>query len=253
MHNSFKATQDNRFDRNFGGTDKGTADPYVSGYHFIFFKKLPPELETIIKHDINDLGIQNIPQIQRILSASCLSVTPPGGTLNSTEFTGLGGTKWGAPTNFDYGNSLTIRFLEFSRLPILHIFSSWFRLIREYRSGTSPLGTTATSQYTKQAYASTILYWTTKPDGKTVEFSACYTGCYPTKDPMDSYPGDLTAVDKLEIDMEFRLDRIWKEPWVRAECQTWADTFKSENDSYRGNALGNSGVAGSSEEQSGQG
>lgn len=233
MHTSFQAAAQNRFDRHFGGTKKGVADPYVSGYHFIMFKSLPSALERAIRNDIADLGISSNEDIQRLLSASCLSVTPPGGTLNRAEFTGLGGTKWSVPTNIDYGNTISVRFLEYSRLPIFHIFHSWFRLIREYRTGTSMLTGSAandaqTTEYTKKNFSGTMLYWTTKPDGVTVEYSAAYTGVFPTKDPQDSFPGDITAVDKLEIDMEFSLDWIWKEKFVRDECQFWANVFHAE-------------------------
>lgn len=233
MHTSFQAAAENRFDRHFGGTSNGVADPYISGYHFILFKSLPPALLAAMQHDASDLKISKLDEIQRLLSASCLAVTPPGGTLNRTEFTGLGGSKWSVPTNMDYGNTLSIRFLEYSRLPIFNIFHSWFRLIREYRTGTSMLTGTAAnpaanSEYTKKNYSGTVLYWTTKPDGVTVEYSAAYTGVFPTKDPQDSFPGDITAVDKLEIDMEFSIDWIWKEKFVREECQYWANQFHAE-------------------------
>jgi len=258
MHNSFSVTQANRFDRHFGGTQRGTADPYISGYHFVHFKDLPSYLETAIKNDAGDLGIDSNETIQKILAASTLAVTPPGGTLNKAEFTGLGGTKWSVPTNIDYGNTLTIRFLEYSRLPILHIFHSWFRLMREYRTGTSPLYGSGPSggdtTYTKKSYSGTVLYWTTKPDGATVEYSACYTGVFPTKDPQDSYSGDVTAVDKLELDMEFSLDWIWKEKWVRDECQFWANTYREEGYNVHGSiSTENGGIdePGSMEENTG--
>jgi len=239
MHTSFVSTQLNRFDRNFGGTTKGVADPYISGYSFIYFKTLPPQLATIMENDKSDLGWRGgsgtLEEARRLLSASMLAVTPPGGTLNKAEFTGLGGTKWSVPTNIDYGNTLTIRFLEYSRLPVLDIFHSWFRLIREYRYGVTGLqGSFGPTAYTKSAYTGTMLYWTTKPDGITVEYSACYAGCFPTRDPQDLYAGDIAANDKLELDMEFSIDWIWKEKWVREECQTMASLFAGEGFAFRG-------------------
>ena len=38
---SFANTKSNIFSRKFGGTNVGVADPYVTGYHFIYFDKLP--------------------------------------------------------------------------------------------------------------------------------------------------------------------------------------------------------------------
>jgi len=242
MHNSFNNVKDNQFDRNFGGTTKGVADPYISGYHFIKFVKLPIELTRFIRYgDGAKHGIGSELEIQQTLGASCLSVTPPGGTLNKAEFTGLGGIKFSVPTNVDYGNTMTIKFLEYSSLPILSIFGGWIRMIRDYRTGTSQLfGIGGTSEYTKQNYAGTVLYWTTKPDGLTVEFSACYTGVFPTKDPMDLYTGDLTAVDKLEPDIEFNVDWIWHENWVHNKAQEYANVIHSSNqsDAYRGSGDG---------------
>lgn len=227
MHSSFANAANNHFDRNFGGTDKGVADGYVTGYQFIYFYQLPQLLSTYTRYngDVQNIGSNG--DIQKLLSGSCLAVTPPGGTLNKTEYTGLGGTKWSIPTNIDYGNTLTAKFLEFSGTPILHIFHSWFRMIREYRTGTSPLGGAVNGGYTKSNYSGTMFYWTTKPDGQTVEYAACYTGMFPTKDPQDLFAGDVTAVDKLEIDMEFSLDYVWREKWVTDWCRSKALEFRA--------------------------
>jgi hypothetical protein len=234
MNPSFNVVKENQFDRRFGGTSAGTADPYVSGYHFIYFKKLPPKLATnigIVNSGSNAPNIGGVNQVQQLLSASCLSVTPPGGTLNKTDFTGLGGTKWSVPTNIDYGNTITIKFLEYSSLPIKNVFHGWVRMIRDYRTGVSVL---EGNNYTKSQYASTLLYWTTKPDGKTVEYAACYTGVFPTKDPQDLFSGDIGTYDKLEIDMEFSLDWAWHENWVYAECQKWANSFHQQGVNVHG-------------------
>ena len=39
----------NVFSRKFGGTNVGVADPYVTGYHFIWFDKLPNGLVPAMK------------------------------------------------------------------------------------------------------------------------------------------------------------------------------------------------------------
>ena len=236
MNTSFRSVAANRFDRNFGGTDKGTADPYISGYHFVMFHVLPSKLyDFITKNDAfgSAAHFTSKQDIKNVLSGSNVSLTPVGGTLNGTEFIGLGGTKWGAPTSLDYGNSLTMRFVEFSGTPLLAIFHSWVRMIREYRTGTSAL---QGSDYSKSSYASTILYWTTKPDGYTVEYAAAFTGAWPTKDPQDLYTGDLASNEKLELDMEFRFDYPWHETWVRDQCQRYASTFAAEGVRIHGGA-----------------
>ena len=122
LKNSFYNVARNRVTRNFGGTVVGTADPYVTGYHFIMFQKLPPMLSKYAG------GLEE-DEIRNLLSGACLSVTPTGGTLNKVEFTGLGGIKWSVPANIDYGNSVSIKFLEFNGTPILNIFHDNFLLL----------------------------------------------------------------------------------------------------------------------------
>jgi len=228
--NAFASVLRNNFDRNFGGTVFGVADPYVSGYHFSKFVKLPSTLINFVSYGDGVKPAEILSsetQISNFLAGSCLSVTPPGGTLEKTEFTGLGGIKYNVPTTVTYTNSLTMKFLEFSSLPVLSIMSGWVRMIRDYRTGASHLAGSAGSvaEYSKANYAGTLLYWTTKPDGRTVEFSALYTGVFPTKDPMDLYTGDLAAVDKLEVDIEFNVDYAWHENWVHQKAQAAADSY----------------------------
>jgi len=229
--NVFAATLLNKYDRHFGGTIVGVADPYISGYHFIEWIKLPAFLEKFVKYGdgltaSSELG--NSGNIGEFLAGSCLSVTPPGGSLEKTEFTALGGIKYAVPTTVTYGNSITLKFLEFSHLPVLGVIGGWVRMIRDYRAGVSHLtDLDGDKEYSKKNYAGTLLYWTTRPDGKTVEYSAAYTGVFPLKDPQDSFTGDFSAVDKLEVDVEFNVDFIWHETWVHEKAQLLSDARHS--------------------------
>ncbi len=201
--------------RRFGGTSAAiAADPYVSGYHFIWFRDIPKEV------------VDQFSDIKKVLAGSCLSVTPPGGTLNKTEFTGLGGVKYSVPTNIDYGTSITVKFLEYSGLIILRFLHSWVKLIRDYRTGASNLE----GKYSKPAYAGSMYYWTTKPDAtfkdaENIEYAAFYTGMFPMKDPQDMFGSDLSSVDKLEIDVEFNVDWAYHEPWVKNDITNFASNF----------------------------
>ncbi len=215
MQSSFNNIVTDKATRNFGGTIKGIAEPYISGYHFIHFDSLPVPLTKSLSKSFNHSGVTNNGDAGSVLEASCLGVTPPGGTLNKTTFNGLGNTKWHVPTSIDYGDSISIKFLEYSHLPVSTIIHAWVKMIRDYRNGTSSL---IDGEYQKKNYASTMYYWTTKPDGITVEYAACYTGVFPTKDPQDLFSGDLSSIDKLEIDIDFSLDYVWHEPWVLERC-----------------------------------
>jgi len=225
LKNSFANVANNLLSRNFGGTLVGTADPYLSGYHFIWFARLPPFLYQYA-------GFDNNADIGKILTGSCLSVTPPGGTLNKVEFTGLGGIKWAVPGNIDYGNSVSMKFLEFNGIPILKIMHGWIKMIRDYRTGTSNLIDTETlSGYTKATYAGLVYYWTTAPDAKTVEYYAAYDGVFPTKDPQDLFTSDVETVGRVDTEIEFSLDYVWHEDWVKEKCQEYAEEiFKVKTD-----------------------
>ena len=226
MKNSFTKVQSNKFSRNFGGTTKGVADPYVTGYHHIYFTSIPA---GISKFMTGSSGSMAPGSIKDLLAGSCLSVTPPGGTLNRVEFTGLGGTKWAVPGNIDYGNTVSVKFLEFNGTPIADIFHAWIKLIRDYRTGVTDLAEQSNlTGYTKSTYAGLMYYWTTAPDGKTVEYYAAYDGVFPTKDPQDLFSSDVETVGRMDIEIEFSLDYIWHEPWVRNKCQTLSDGLMSQ-------------------------
>lgn len=217
IKNSFAKVPNNRLTRNFGGTIAGVADPYLTGYHFVYFAGIPSGL-------VEYSDLPDVQSIGNILAASCLSVTPPGGTLNKVEFTGLGGIKWSVPGNIDYGNSVSVKFLEFNGTPILNIMHGWIKMIRDYRSGVSNLVDGENLDgYTKSTYACVMYYWTTAPDAKTVEYYAAYDGVFPTKDPQDLFTSDVETVGRLDVEIEFNCDYVWHENWVKDKCQVLAD------------------------------
>jgi hypothetical protein len=233
MKYSFAELGQNILTRKFGGTSAGVADPYSTGYHFIWFDKLPPALATYVTDGIS--GLSSIGEMQSILAASCLSVTPPGGTLNKIEYTGLGGVKWAVPGNIDYGNTVSVKFLEFNRTPLLDIMHSWVKMIRDYRTGTTDLIDGEQGEgYTKKTYAGLMYYWTTAPDARTVEYYAAYDGVFPGKDPQDLYTSDVETVGRLDLEIEFNVDYAWHEPWVYEKCNTYAAAFAKVKDTVTG-------------------
>ncbi len=226
MKYSFTELGQNILTRKFGGTSVGVADPYVTGYHFIWFDKLPAPLAVAVRGGVS--GIENIGEMQTVLAASCLSVTPPGGTLNKIEYTGLGGVKWAVPGNIDYGNSVSVKFLEFNKTPILDIMHGWVKMIRDYRTGITDVQLEDGNDgagYSKKTYAGLMYYWTTAPDAKTVEYYACYDGVFPAKDPQDLFTSDVETVGRLDLEIEFNVDYAWHEPWVLQRCTELASVM----------------------------
>ncbi len=225
--NSFAELQRNSLTRKFGGTTVGVADPYTTGYFGVWFQHLPPALSTYTQAGVS--GLSDVSEIKAVLHATCTGVTPPGGTLNKVEFTGLGGVKWAVPGNIDYGNTVTCKYFEMNKTPLLDIFHGWTKLIRDYRTGVSDLEDGDQGDgYTKRTYAAIMYYWTTAPDGKTVEYYACYDGMFPNKDPQDLFSSDVETVGKLDVEIEFNVDYAWHEPWVLAKCQELSDSMSAD-------------------------
>ena len=70
-----------------------------------------------------------------------------------------------------------------------------------------------------------MYYWTTETNGKYVEYHACLTGMFPTKDPTDLFGHDITSYDKLEVDINYSTDVLWHEAWTYDACQGYANTY----------------------------
>lgn len=209
----------NQFTRRWGANsgDAGV-DPLITGYHFIHFAYFP-DFTSLLPTNIS----MNIGQIKYALHSVCSAVTLPGATVNKAEFTGLGGVKFFYPTNVDWDNTVTLRFTEMSGAPIHNIIHAWVKQIGDYRSGINMSATkTAKANFTASMY-----YWTTRPDGESVEFASLITGMFPTKDPTDQFGFDVNTYDKLELDIDFSCDVVWQESWVYDQCQTLAQQRKT--------------------------
>jgi hypothetical protein len=224
MNNSFAPIVNNKFSRKWSG-NLGAVDPYITGHFFTRWVNLPPNLGDAIGHPGDNAGVGGGTNVAQILEATCLSVSNPASTVNRAEFTGLGGTRWAVPTNVDEDNTITCRFLEFSSLPIYSIMHGWVRLIRDYRTGTAEF---LRDEYTHSSYAAAMYYWTTRPDGQTIEYYSCFTGIFPLRDPADLFGSDITTYDKVEIDIDFNVHWRYHEPWVKTKCQTYMSALNSD-------------------------
>lgn len=232
MKYSFNELSQNIFTRKFGGTTAGVADPFLTGYGFIWMDKLPPALPDYVSDQV--AGISSNDDIRNVLAATCTGVTPPGWTISNVEMPGLGGLKWNVPGAIEHGHEITLKFFEMNRAPIYSIIHAWCKLIRDYRTGVTELEDTDNGEgYTKKTYAGLLYYWNTAPDGKTVEFAKCYDGLYPTKEPSDLFSFDIETVGRLDMEITFSLDYAWEEPWVYEKCQSLVNRFMDAKDTVK--------------------
>jgi hypothetical protein len=106
-------------------------------------------------------------------------------------------------------------------LPVFKIHKCWIDMIRDAHQGVPGQyePSTGGSGRSRNDFAGTLLYWTTKPDGVTIEYYAAYSGVIPEKDHQESFTSDISSVDKLEMDVTYRIDHIWTDPWVYEEVK----------------------------------
>ena len=215
----------NQFSRRWGANNSNdSVDPYITGYSFIYFRHFPDFSALMPKNMKIQPG-----QAKKALHSSCTSVVVPGATLNKAEFNGLGGIKFFYPTNADWDNTVSLRFTEWSGAPIHNIIHAWVKMISDYRSGIN----VSPSPPTKANFTASMLYWTTKPDGVSVDFHSLITGMFPVKDPSDQFGHDFTTIDKLELDIDFSCDVIYQEDFTYEECSKQALAYKSASETFR--------------------
>ena len=230
---SFQNVFNNAYSRTFGGTKKGTADPFIGGYFGVYFTDIPESLKLDnMAKDISSQSSSKGSSVATLLSASCLSLNVPSVTLNKTTFNGIGSKKWAVPTNIDVGDSISLRFMEYSGLPIAKIFYHWVNAIRNIRHMASAL---KDGTYTKSNYSCSIYYWITNPSmnpsKKDIEVAFCFTGCFPDKAPIDAFNADVGTNDKVEHDITFNVDEVFcsldpEQEWVATKCVNIMQTLK---------------------------
>lgn len=230
MDNPYKALAENLITKNFGGRSKGSAEPLITGYHFIQFVNLPDGLQTEYANmRSSGTGKDSLTNndIATVLSAAALQVTTPGGRLNHVDLMGMGGIKWTVPTNIDYDTSFNVKFLEFNNTPIFNIVHSWIQMIRDYRTGISALTGTPNS-YKKSNYSATAYYFTLTPNFQDINYYACFDGIYPITDPHNLYGSNIEDINKLDVEIEFKFDYMWTQPWVYDKCTSILASVKDK-------------------------
>jgi len=231
VKNSFSMFERNLLTKKFGGS-QGVVQPYTSGTFFVWFSSIPEKITDYTKTGSSGLG--NITDVRNVLAGACTGFTPPGGTVNVVEFPGLGGLKWGVPGAVDYGNTFSIKFLEFSTLPITDIMHSWVKLMRDYRFGISEkLDGSESGGITHDQYSGTVYYWTTSPDGQTIQNYTCYDGVFPLRDPQDLFSSDIETIARVDIELDFHVDYMWREDWVKTACQSFTQYFMNAKDKIK--------------------
>lgn len=230
--NAFNNVLDKSRTRNFGGTSASYAcEPYISGYCFIKWF-LPPRLTDFLGSYVPSTDNDQVdfkPTAEycgKVLSAAFVGITPPGQSIDFVEYRGSCGVVWNNPMRVNYGHNLSIKYIEMSGLPIYRIHKCWLDMIRDAHQGVKGKNYESDPINQRDNYAGGVLYWTTKPDGVTVEYCCAYSGVVPERDNQEAFASDISSVDKVELDMSYRIDHLWTDSWVFEEVKKAKNEFK---------------------------
>ncbi len=220
----------NLYSRSLGGTkEPGVADPYVTGYSFIWFNTLPSSLTNFVSN-------MSISAMQNYLAALNYSVNLPTVGLALDSIKGMGGTHFNVATALEIQNTFSTTFIELQSAPIYKIINGWVQMIRDIRTGLSNLASNTNASYSKKNYSGTLYYWVTNPDGTGIVEAWYMSGVFPTTVPMDTFNsniGENSANTKPSI--TFAFDNLYPQSsltstgnsFILSKCESLTSTILS--------------------------
>lgn len=199
--------------RGIYGDHETYIDPYLTGYHFVFFTKLPQALQT--------QGVGSF------LTCNAQSVTVPDISVAPISFNGVNGFQWSVPGTVTYNHTVSIKFIEFAGIPITMIMGNWVNIYRNLIYGIAD--PTTTNAYTQSSYKGKMLYATTLPDAKTVQYAAAFTGVYPTNVPTSGFNSDRANQQKFEPNITFQFDMMYTGESLKNNIQSLIDCTRESS------------------------
>lgn len=177
-------------------------DPFVTGYAFIIWTKLPKFFDTGLRTDFKALTERNFKSFDGISDIQ----------LSTEDLThGFTGNAMGIATNMNKENtSFTLKHQELQGSPIRELYQYWTTGIRDPETGLAhyhgKLHEKEDMYYSMQNHTGELMYVVTDPSGtaKGIEFAAYYTNVFPTKIPLGHLNYSSGDHGLTEIDIEFR-------------------------------------------------
>lgn len=190
---------DGAFYNGFLDTGANSYDPYVSGYAFILWLKLPTWVEQshpkFRKHtEKNFKSMQGINSIELETEGA-----KQGFTNNEAHYTKGIGAK---PAEF------TLKYQEHSGGPITPAYNGWVSGIRDPRTGIATYPKQYNVPYHSKNHTGTLLYIVTRPDAdnyghKNLEFAAIWTHVQPKKINLEHYNFEQGSHEMFDLDQPF--------------------------------------------------
>lgn len=177
-------------------------DPFITGYAFVIWTKLPRFFDTAFATEFKALTERNFKSFDGISDIQ----------LSTEDMThGFTGNAMGIATNINKENtSFTLKHQELQGSPVRELYQYWTTGIRDPESGLAHYHGKMTGDnpllYSMQNHTGELLYVVTDPSGSTngIEFAAYYTNVFPTKIPLGHLNYSSGDHGLAEIDIEFR-------------------------------------------------
>lgn len=179
-------------------TGKNSFDPYVSGYAFIVWLKVPSWLPA--GDEFKQLSQKNFKAFQGHQNIELETEgAKQGFTANETHYTKGIGVK---PSEF------TLKYQEHSGSPMGKPYNGWVSGIRDPKTGIATYPKQFGQEYHSDNHTGTLLYIVTRPDadnfsGKNIEFASLWTHVQPKRINLEHYNYESGSHDMFELEQAF--------------------------------------------------
>jgi hypothetical protein len=179
-------------------------DPYVSGYSFIYWVKLP----TWFEKD-GDLKYFRVLTQKTMRSFQGLTDVE---LQDAAQQSGFAGNEASVVTGIQRGNTdFTIGFKEFSGTPITKMFNKWITYIRDKNTGISLYSKVFDCEYSARNHTAILLYIAVRPDvtnvtHQNIEKAVLYANVFPVNIPLSTlFNYDLGSQESpTSVDINFK-------------------------------------------------
>ena len=178
-------------------------DPFVSGYAFIKWVRIPPWVT------------ERFPGFQEITEKNFRTFTG----LDDLEVTALSVQGGFTASEVNFAGSITkpdgftMSHNEFSGLPITRSYTYWVSSIRDPETGVATYPANHGLEYSARNHTGELFYIVTRPDANNrdntaiIEFAAYYTNVLPTRMPMSFLNYTAGTNEAAPIEMSFFAQR----------------------------------------------
>jgi hypothetical protein len=193
------------FFNGYVATGENTKDPYVSGYAFIKWIKVPKWIGTDEGREFKQLSERNFKALSGLSDMTMdTGAITSGFTNNETSH---------AKGTVQKAEGFSLKYQEKSGSPETKYYNEWVSGIRDPKTGIATYPKKSGLAYHSSNHTGILLYVVTRPDadnfgngpdGSNIEFAALYTNVMPTKIILDHFNFESGSHEFAEPTQDFK-------------------------------------------------